>query len=832
MTRVVKSSMVPVWLVTGLLLAFLFAGCSSSQTPFQSLFTTPSATPTATSIPTSTPTPSPTATPTVTPTPTPVPAERLKTAEQALHNGDTGTAMEVYREVISRTDEADLTARAWWGLGMAALQDNDPATAIASFRALLTAPPSGLPAIDVADVQFLLGDALMQAERPLEAAEAYRGCLTAGTVITAYIQQSLGNALYAGGAYTEAVEAYGAAIAAAPDRSFEVGTREQLALTYVALQDYPSAVAQYEAILDVARIRSYRARIERQLAETLLLAGQTEAGYERLQAVVETYPDEYYAYLSLITLVEAGRPVNDFLRGVVDYYNGAYGPAVEALGRYVMNDPEGHSGDAHWYAGLAYLAAGSPHLAANEFQLLIETHPENAHVGDAWMGLAQAYANAGNVNAAVETYRQFAALLPDHARAPEALWEAAHLLEQENDLAAAGEAYMDCHVAYPHSDYGPQALFRAGLQSYRLDDLVNAAVAWDTLSSIYPDDPTGLAAGLWLGKLRLRQGDQEAAQMALETVIETDPRGYYGLRATDIRASLSPTTSIFSPRYPSESSFALTALDPEAQTKAERWLAGWLGVEVEAGQAPNIGALPADLQADPRLERGLTLWRLGRFEEAKWELEALRTATRSDALTQYRLALLFREIGLYRSSILCAAQVVSLSPVEHALEAPAFIARLVYPTYYDDLVLENARRYDLPPWLLFALIRQESLFESLAVSSASAHGLMQVIPPTGEEINAELDWPPGYRTTDLYRPYVSLRFGSYYLSRQRDRFDDRMAVALAAYNGGPSNAHHWWSRANGDPDLFRELITLHETYLYITRIKEHLIAYQALYEVE
>ena len=99
---------------------------------------------------------------------------------------------------------------------------------------------------------------------------------------------------------------------------------------------------------------------------------------------------------------------------------------------------------------------------------------------------------------------------------------------------------------------------------------------------------------------------------------------------------------------------------------------------------------------------------------------------------------------------------------------------------------------------------------------------MQVIPPTGAEINAELGWPPGYETADLYRPYVSLRFGTHYLAKQRDQFDGRIDVALAAYNGGPGRAARWLESAGDDPDLFLELITLHEPRIYIQRIKEHL----------
>jgi soluble lytic murein transglycosylase len=741
-----------------------------------------------------------------------------------VQEGDFEIAAETYRGLLASPfaeQDENVAAQAQFGLGTTYLRDEDYVNAIAAFRDFLATHPTHNLA---SDAHFLLADALVGAGEPLTATEAYSAYLSAGTVITPYVNERLGDALYAGGAYTAAVEAYAAAITDAPDRSFEVGMRERLALVHVALQDHAAAVAQYDAILDVARIRTYRARIEYQAAETLILAGETEAGYDRHLTVVEMYYTErspyteYYPYLSLIKLVEAGRPPDDFLRGIVDYYGGAYGPAVEAFYRHINAYPGTYDSDAHWYAGLSYLEAGSPNLATEEFETLIDKYPGNRHWGDAWMSLAEAYTDAGDVDAAIETYGQFAEAAPDHSRAPEALWEAALLLERDGDLEAAAKAYLDCHVRYPDSDYGPQALFRSGLQSYRLGGLTDAVVAWDALVNMYPGSPYSPTTLLWLGKARLAQGDAEAAGAVFEEAVAAAPLGYYGLRAADLAAD-PPSAPFPTTRYMPDYD------DDTDQAEAEEWLAGWLGLE----NTEQLGKLGPGLAADPRLQRGLELWRLGHFEDAKWELEAIRSATRLDALAQYQLALLFRDIGLYRSSILCAVRVVSLSPTDGFLDAPPFVARLAYPTYYGDLALENAQLSGLDPLLVFALIRQESLFESLAASYASARGLMQVIPPTGAEIHTELGWPPGYETADLYRPYVSLRFGTYYLARQRDRFDGRIDVALAAYNGGPFRAVHWLEAAGEDPDLFLELITLHEPRIYIQRIKEHLAVYQALY---
>ena len=107
--------------------------------------------------------------------------------------------------------------------------------------------------------------------------------------------------------------------------------------------------------------------------------------------------------------------------------------------------------------------------------------------------------------------------------------------------------------------------------------------------------------------------------------------------------------------------------------------------------------------------------------------------------------------------------------------------------------------------------------------------MKQEIPATGEQIARELGWPPDFNTADLYLPYVSVRFGAYYLAQQRDFLDGRLDAALAGYNGGPGNALRWLEQAGDDPDLFLELITFSETNLYLRRIKESLAVYKTLY---
>ena len=103
------------------------------------------------------------------------------------------------------------------------------------------------------------------------------------------------------------------------------------------------------------------------------------------------------------------------------------------------------------------------------------------------------------------------------------------------------------------------------------------------------------------------------------------------------------------------------------------------------------------------------------------------------------------------------------------------------------------------------------------------------MPATGEGIARSLKME-GFVLDDLYRPWVSIRFGAFYLAVQMDRFDHEILKALAAYNGGPGNTLYWLElTGEGDLDLFVELITATQSRLYLQRVYEQYLVYEALY---
>ncbi len=729
-----------------------------------------------------------------------------------MHNGDYALALVEYQSVLTGSASPREAEEAQFGLGEAALRQGDLVAAENAITRFAEAHPNS-PRL--AHAWFLLGDARYDSGNFTGAVDAYREYLRLrGDVIESYLQERIGDAYHQAGDTAAAIEAYRRAIVTAPTRSVSIaaGQREKLALAYRRSGDVDGAVGQYRAILSIAQIDAYRARVMLLLGQALLDAGKAD-GYAVFLDLVNSYPQRGDAYTALVALVNAGVPVNPFQRGLVDYYAGQYDAAVAAFGNTI--DSTADHADAHYYMAMSYRAAGNLPAAIQHFDALIDDHTNSSFLGQAWIDKAVAQSLGGDLDGALNTLAQFAQDYPSASLAPDALLRAGLLLERAGEYRRAADMYRAMQATYPAHPSAPDALFAAGMNAYRANDAEAAIDVWRVLSNTYSTSDLFPAALLWQGKLALNMGSDTQAHSLLDPAAQARPYSYYSIRAAEMSDNR-PTLQA----APADFDFDT---DTE-QAEADVWLAGWVGLEDAAG----IGGLPQAVLDDGRYQRGTELWRLGWVAQARDEFEGLRASVKDDPLALYALSLYWRDIGLYRSSLLAAARLIAISPVKTAHEAPAFIARLSYPVYYADLVMPAAEARGLDPLLVFALIRQESLFEGAATSSAFANGLMQIIPATGREIAAALGWPD-YNTGELYKPHVSVAFGTYYLARQRDFLDGDLYAALAAYNGGPGNAARWRDLAGGDPDLLLETITLNETRTYLLRVREHLAMYQKLY---
>ena len=132
---------------------------------------------------------------------------------------------------------------------------------------------------------------------------------------------------------------------------------------------------------------------------------------------------------------------------------------------------------------------------------------------------------------------------------------------------------------------------------------------------------------------------------------------------------------------------------------------------------------------------------------------------------------------------------------------------------------------------VYAITRQESMFQLDAVSSAGARGLMQLMPGTAQDVARKVgvDYSANRLVSDA--AYNAL-LGSTYLGAQLDRYDGSLVLAAAAYNAGPGNADKWIKAygdpraANVDPVIWVELIPFQETRTYVKRVLGNYLVYR------
>jgi soluble lytic murein transglycosylase len=154
---------------------------------------------------------------------------------------------------------------------------------------------------------------------------------------------------------------------------------------------------------------------------------------------------------------------------------------------------------------------------------------------------------------------------------------------------------------------------------------------------------------------------------------------------------------------------------------------------------------------------------------------------------------------------------------------------LIFPLLYEAPLVASSLEERVEPALTAALIRQESLFDSMATSRAGARGLMQIMPSVGREM-ARSRRRPGWHADSLYQPRVNLEFGTSHLAWALGRYGG-LERTLAAYNAGGSRVGRW-ARFPGsdDPEVFVEWIPFPETRTYVRTVLRNFEFYRGLYD--
>lgn len=388
-----------------------------------------------------------------------------------------------------------------------------------------------------------------------------------------------------------------------------------------------------------------------------------------------------------------------------------------------------------------------------------------------------------------------AGILSGDLRARFMLLLAAHHADQGRLDKAIG-TYRKVGEMTGQEGHSAEANWRAGWLLYKTGQHEEAVRSFDQALRLQPGGPFSRAALYWKGRSLERAGDSPRAAAAFQALCREAPNTYYcqsaRLRARGAGRNEENGATGDMTAAVSETREEGVTQDIHYKRAEELRLVGWLK---ESGE--ELATLTGRVGRD----RGGILW-LARL------LEAVGDYHRALTLTQ----LFFPDV-LERGGA----------------GVPQTFWELTYPGRYLPTISELANDKRRDPYLIAAVIREESTYNPNAVSSTGALGLMQVMPQTGQRIAARLGLAEFTRER-LFDSCYNIRLGSWYLGHLAEKFNNNLIYMIAAYNAGPEVVSKWVQQfGGGDTDEFIESIPYTETRQYVKKVLRSYREYMRIY---
>jgi len=337
--------------------------------------------------------------------------------------------------------------------------------------------------------------------------------------------------------------------------------------------------------------------------------------------------------------------------------------------------------------------------------------------------------------------------------------------------------------SYPTSTYAGEAnwwLFWDGVQHKKGKDLEALADKALSLAQTHKLSRTVPRFLFWRGKIYERLGKTEQAIAAYKQIPPHFQADYYAFRSLD-------------------RIHALNKMDPAGHFY--RW------------NVPVAQAIPANWDwptvTNPEMKdefSGVILKELIRIKDYD---ESFNFLADHDHQTK---AWLFAKSGFPLQAIMAASTNIGDNP------RGSDIWRFAFPLLYTNDIQQNCRRFNVDPYLMHSLVREESHYDANALSPSQAIGLTQVMPGTAAG-GAKLLHIQVNSLKDYYQPALNLQLGTQYFSFCLNRFPGNQMLAVASYNGGAGAVKGWLAKDGmDDPDRFVENIPFRETRDYVRKV--------------
>jgi soluble lytic murein transglycosylase len=369
------------------------------------------------------------------------------------------------------------------------------------------------------------------------------------------------------------------------------------------------------------------------------------------------------------------------------------------------------------------------------------------------------------------------------------------------DRAQASSFYQRAVDAFPTGKDAPIAAWRVAWTAY-LDRTPEAADTLEAYVRRFPTSSYVPDALYWLGRIYERSGHPDRARGFYVAAASRFPLTYFGARAAD---RMRPEPDGLGPS-PLDSAEVLSMIPP----------------------APKLLPLdgPVTEKLAEREDRARALSDIAFDSSAELEYRAAFAMSRSPKFL-VEAAGAAVAAGHYGAAMLAVRQAFPQLEARRVSEIPTEAWRAAFPLPYEPSVRDAAARNQLDPMLVAGLIRQESAFESNAMSRVGAVGLMQVMPKTATKLARQLK--VRYVRSLLTDPGYNLQLGSRYLANLIQAYGNPEA-ALAAYNAGEDRVAQWTAGQNFlETAEFVESIPFTETREYVQIVMRNADVYRKVY---
>ena len=466
---------------------------------------------------------------------------------------------------------------------------------------------------------------------------------------------------------------------------------------------------------------------------------------------------------------------------------------AETLYKKLLNNDSDAAARLTYLTKLAnlFLSTRSRNDSIPTLELIARDFPDSPEAPKALYQIGQIYWNRHENTAALEYFQLILEKYPTSESVDRARFATADIHEYFGRRPEAIQLYTDIIKLSPVSQIRDDAAWRLAWLYYRSGDLASASETFSSLSRQSSNGPFGTAALYWQARIAEKSGEYDKARQIYRQISGTATESYY-------------------------------------QTLSWRALQrlGDLGEEpkwIVASSPQETDDPPMSSELVFHLSRARALASLSLQPLAIAELDELNRSTNpSNSMRAFLMREYFRT-GAYARSLQLANQLPSTRRDREPYR---------YPLAFWQLIQQKAQERGLDPYLVVALIRQESLFDTRARSPAAALGLMQLLHPTAARVAKQIGI--AVPSPDmLFDPDLNLTLGTQYLKDLLARYSNNRQKAIAAYNAGESAVDRWEREISTDDiEEFVERIPYVETRGYVKLVLRNQQIYKSLYEIQ